>query len=243
MQKLVAELTGSIGNQDTDTVSESDVMYINANFELPVTVTANDIYVRECWLGGDAINSKMGRFRTKDLNKLLKLTNGAPLMEMHKTGGMFGDGPKELPIGRFFSGKVKSKEIDHLDGSRGPASFIVPKFYWMKNNSGAEDLRVNIDGGIFNEASLGFTFAKPSCSICEEDIRMCKHVPGEKYRKEFCHYFCDKPLAVLEGSIVHRGAHPGTQFETNMLSGTVIDKRIIRVKYEGKIIKLGYMNG
>ncbi len=245
MQNLVAKLTGSIEKLDSDSniVLESDVDFINENLSVLSKITSDDIYVRGCWLAGDAINTKLGRFRTEDLGKLLELTNGAPLMEMHKSGGFFGLAQAELPLARFFGGKIKSKEIDHLDGSRGPANFIVPKFYWMKNSSGAEDLKLNIDGGIFNEASIGFSYKEPLCSVCSENIQNCKHVPGEEYKSGLSFYWYDQPQSVVEGSIVHRGADLNTQFESNILSETVIDKKIIRVKYKGIITKLGYVNG
>jgi len=91
-------------------------------------------------------------------------------------------------------------------------SYIVPKFYWMRAHSRAHDLLVNIDGGITSEASLGFTFRTPACSICGRDIRACEHLPGNEYEGQICYFFYDGILRVTEGSFVYRGAQPGTGF-------------------------------
>ncbi|MBU1920448.1 hypothetical protein KKG66_06355, partial [bacterium] len=48
-----------------------------------VQLKPEDIYVRRCRLAGDAIDSQMGCFRTHDLEKLLKLAQGAPALIGH----------------------------------------------------------------------------------------------------------------------------------------------------------------
>ncbi len=88
--------------------------------------------------------------------------------------------------------------------------YIVPKFYWPKAHSAAEDFRVLLDAGIISEASISFVFDKPACSICGKDIRQCEHEPGALYGLRLCHYYYDGIERVLEGSFVYRGAEPGT---------------------------------
>ena len=176
---------------------------------LPKEVSAADVDIRRCFLVGDALTDCDGRFRTEDLPRLLELTHGKPVMVGHNK--------EKLPIGRFFGGEVVKEE---------ETSFIVPYFYWMRSASFAEDMRVNIDGGIYTEASLAFLFKKLTCSICGEDLRRCEHFPGRVYDGEVCFYWFDEIIRVREGSLVYQGSHPGTGFDrTDSLNAALSAKR------------------
>jgi len=184
-----------------------------------VPLKEDDIHVRRCRLAGDVIDSHGGCFRTEDLPKLLKMTWGAPTL--------IGHNRQTVGIGRFFGGQIQEFEGHH---------YVVPKFYWLKAHSAAEDLRVNIDGGIYNEASIAFMFRKPTCSICGEDIRRCDHWPGEEYGKHTCFFYYDGVERVMEGSIVFRGATPGTGFMANNSEFPARDLKgkWLRIKLKGR---------
>jgi hypothetical protein len=163
----------------------------------PVPVSERDVYVRRCRLAGDAIDTYYGRFRTEDLPKLLALIQGAPLLVGHNK--------RSLGVARFFGGSVSEHE---------GRNYIMPSFYWLRGHSSAEDLRVAIDGGLYSEASISFVYEKPTCAVCGEDIRACDHLPGSPGdgNSESVFYYYDNVAAVLEGSLVYRGAQPGTGF-------------------------------
>ncbi len=198
MDWIYRELSGVLLPAQTQ-VLKSDIEAINSLPNPPLMkVTAKDVYVRRCRLAGDAVDAGFGRFRSEDMSKLLELVQGAPALIGHRKD--------TLGIARFFGG-----ELEHDTDS--DITYIVPKFYWMKNHSNAEDLRVSIDGGIYSEASLGFTFRKPTCVICDNDIRRCEHIPGREYDGQLCYFHYDDVLRVTEGSFVYRGAQPGTGFE------------------------------
>jgi len=184
-----------------------------------VPLKEEEIHVRRCRLAGDVIDSHGGCFRTADLPKLLKLTWGAPTL--------IGHNRQTLGIGRFFGGQIQEFEGHN---------YIVPKFYWLKAHSAAEDLRINIDGGIYNEASIAFMFRKPTCSICGEDIRRCDHFPAEEYAKQTCFFYYDGVERVMEGSIVFRGATPGTGFMANNSEFPTRDLKgkWLRIKLKGR---------
>jgi len=176
--------------------TDEDVRIINSlSNPPPVPVSERDIYVRRCRLAGDAVDAYHGCFRTEDLHKLLALLQGAPLLVGHDK--------RTLGVARFFGGSVEER-----DGHR----YIVPRFYWLRSHSSAEDLRVAIDGGLYAEASLSFCYEKPTCSVCGQDIRQCEHLPGSPGENEPIFYYYDNVVAVLEGSLVYRGAEPGTGF-------------------------------
>lgn len=179
-------------------VSEEDIQIIN-NLPNPplVPVTAREVYVRRCRLAGDAIDAGYGRFRPADLPLLLNLLQGAPALIGHRKD--------TLGVARFFGGQL-------WKDPQSETTYVVPKFYWMRAHSASEDLRVNIDGGIYNEASLGFIFRRPTCAVCGEDIRRCDHIPGRDYEGQRCFFYYDEIVRVTEGSLVYRGAQPGTGF-------------------------------
>lgn len=150
---------------------------------------ALDVFVAGCNLVGEELTSHQGKFRHEQLPGLAELTVGAPLMVGHDKS--------ERPIGRFFDASIVEKMV--------LASFYVPSA-----RSDAEDLMIDLDAGIAAEASISFAFTKPTCSECGKDMRSyeCDHYPG----KDGAFFYFDGVTSVLEGSIVFRGAHPGTGF-------------------------------
>jgi len=183
-----------------DVPSPRDIEVINSLPNPPLSpLTLDHIYIRQCRLAGDTVDAWGGCFRHDDLPKLLQLSQGAPALIGHSYWWL-----RQLPpVARFFGGSIQ----EH----RG-ASYIVPKFYWPRKHSQAEDLKTLIDASIINEASIAFTFTAASCSICGEDIRECTHEVGKDYDGKSCFYWYDGIIKVLEGSFVYRGAEPGTGF-------------------------------
>jgi len=197
MNWIQRELSGIVLPEQTKVAGE-DIFAINNLPNPPLTpVTEHDVYVRRCRLAGDAVDAGYGCFRTESLSRLLELIQGAPALIGHRKD--------TLGVARFFGGEIWQDQQTEI-------TYIVPKFYWMRAHSISEDLRVNIDGGIYSEASLGFTFRRPTCSICSDDIRRCDHFPGKEYNGELCFFYYDEVLRVTEGSFVYRGAQPGTGF-------------------------------
>ncbi len=220
MEWIYQELSGILLPEQTQ-VSKNDVTAINSLKNPPlVPVNAKDVYVRRCRLAGDGIDAGFGRFRTEDMGRLLELVQGAPALIGHRKD--------TLGIARFFGG-----ELEHDSDS--VITYIVPKFYWMKDHSNAEDLRISIDGGIYSEASLGFTFKIPTCAICNKDIRRCDHIPGHEYNGKTCFFYYDDVLRITEGSFVYRGAQPGTGFELSDSNHQL--KNTPRFRYGGVVYR------
>ncbi len=168
MSWIHIELHGTI-LQPERTVKEEDVNLINSlGNKPPSCVDKKDVYVRRCRLASDAIDSGFGRFRTDDLRKLLVLTQGVPASVVFRN---------EIPIARYFGGDLYKNRGTGI-------TCIVPKFYWMKLHSEAENFRANIDGGIYPELSVGLIYHLPTCSICAKDIRYCEHLPGKEYESK-----------------------------------------------------------
>lgn len=179
-----------------ENTNEKDLAKIHQLFNPPLTrLSADKIFIRQCKLAGDEIDAHGGCFRSKDLPHLLELTQGAPALIAHNR--------QTSAVARFFGGNILTVGEHH---------YIAPKFYWPREHSEASDLRLLIDTGIINEASIAFTFEKAECNICGCDIRECAHMPFETYDEKVCHYWYHNVIKVLEGSFVYRGAEPGTGF-------------------------------
>ncbi|MFH0881659.1 MAG: hypothetical protein V2A56_01635 [bacterium] len=204
------------------TVSEQDLKIIHGLANPPLLpLSASEIYVRRCRLASDQIDSRYGRFRTENLPRLLELVQGAPVL--------IGHDRRTLGIARFFGGDVEKRD---------DISWIVPRFYWPRVHSQADDLRVMIDAGVYNEASIAFVYRAPICSICEQDLRGCPHWPGRTYDGQLCFFWYDGIERVTEGSLVYRGAAPGTGIELACDHATAKDEKENGIDDDGTERKL-----
>jgi hypothetical protein len=232
MNRFFDSLSGSIYRGDTPATTE-DITIINGLQNPPlVPVTANDIYVRKCRLVGDSINCHFGRFHTEDLPDLLRKVQGVSCLIGHRKD-MAG-------IARFFDGKVETHFARTIPTGRlEEMRFIVPKLYWMKSHSRAEDIRVNIDGGIYHQVSISWYYERPVCGLCSKDIRQCNHIPGRMYNGELCFFWYEGIGDVLEGSIVYAGGHPGTGFALNDVipDAGAYQAVVYKVSAEGRLHK------
>jgi len=136
------------------------------------------------------------RFPDEELEKINRMVPGRPLMERHDLRGT-------LPRGTFFRSSL------HGDGTRGRLS-VRPDVYVLRTADNASFIH-NIEGGVYRETSIGFSFRTPECAICGKDLRTCDHVPGRTYGDTVCHYVMRDVLEVIEGSVVPTGSQ-GTAF-------------------------------
>ncbi len=184
-------------------VSRELVALINANINPPSPVEERDVFIRAMYIISDEVNSFGGRFPREEYEHLCELLVDSPVMVGHRKD--------KLPIGRNFHATIVEKEN---------RQWVKSYFYWLKQAAGAETLRENIDGGIYKECSIGFTFHFPECSICGKDIRTCEHEPLQTYTHEnsdeICHFTYRKIERVLETSLVYRGAVPDTEISKEL---------------------------
>lgn len=140
------------------------------------------------------VDRHFSRFPEEELEKISGMTPGRPLMERHDIRG-------SLPRGTFFRSTV------HRDGDR---VSVRPEVYVLRTEAN-RDFILNIEGGVYRETSIGFSFRMPECSVCTKDIRSCDHMPGRAYGGDLCHFVMRDVLEVIEGSVVASGSQ-GTAF-------------------------------
>jgi len=179
--------------EPAERVTAGLIELINSNVNPPTPVGAEDVYIRAMFVVSDEVNSFGGRFPVEEHDRLVELLIDSPVMVGHRKD--------KLPIARNFHAATVER-----DGRRWVKSY----FYWLKSAEGADNLRENIDGGIYKECSIGFTFLFPECSICGKDIRSCEHEPLATYEVDgqsvVCHFNYRQIERVLETSLVYRGA-------------------------------------
>jgi hypothetical protein len=134
------------------------------------------------------------RFPEEELERINALVVGRPLLERHDLRG-------SLPRGTFFRSTL------HREGDR---LSVRPEVYVLRTREN-EDFILNIEGGVYRETSIGFSFRVPECSVCGEDIRTCPHIPGRIADGFTCHYIMHGVTEVIEGSVVAAGSQ-GTAF-------------------------------
>ena len=148
--------------------------------------------------GIDLCNSRIdrhfSRFPEEELERINALVPGRPLMERHDVRG-------SLPRGTFFRSRL------HADGE---LLSVRPDVYVLRTSDN-QDFILNIEGGVYRETSIGFSFRKPECSVCGKDLRACDHIPGRTYGENLCHCVLRDVLEVIEGSVVASGSQ-GTRF-------------------------------
>lgn len=149
------------------------------------TLSPEEVAVFTLDLCNDQIDRHFSRFPVEELRKIADLTPGRPLMERH-------DLHETLPRGKFFQAWLQSDQA---------STTVRCNIYLLRTESNAEFIR-QMEGGVYNEVSIGFAFGMPECSICGCDLRECAHWPGQDYNGATCHYIMRDVQDVIEGSIV-----------------------------------------
>ena len=157
-------------------------------------LAAEELAVFTLDLCHNQVDRHFSRFPDEELDVINAMTPGRPLMERHDLRG-------SLPRGTFFRSAV------HREGEK---KTVRPEVYVLRTREN-EDFILNIEGGVYRETSIGFSFELPECSICGKDLRTCDHVPGRSYGDAQCHYIMRNVLEVIEGSVVPSGSQ-GTGF-------------------------------
>ncbi len=140
------------------------------------------------------VDRHFSRFPEEELERINDMTPGRPLLERHDLRG-------SLPRGMFFRSSLHHGE---------ERVSVRPDVYVMRTVENG-DFITNIEGGVYRETSIGFSFRLPECGICGKDLRTCEHIPGRSYGDKTCHFIMRDVMEVIEGSVVSSGSQ-GTGF-------------------------------
>ncbi len=183
-------------NPEAGPASDEEVLLAAVNRFALRPLRRDEFAVFSLDLCHNQIDKHFSRFPDEELEKIDRMTPGRPLMERHDLRG-------SLPRGTFFRSQL------HRDEAR---LAVRPDVYVLRTAENT-DFILNIEGGVYRETSIGFSFRLPECSICGKDIRTCDHVPGRSYGQQLCYFTMRDVLDVIEGSVVPSGSQ-GTGFVT-----------------------------
>jgi hypothetical protein len=90
---------------------------------------------------------------------------------------------------------------------------LVASFYTIKTKDN-EGFRLQIDGGVYANVSIGFRCENLVCDICGKDMKsaLCPHYPGKTYNGSPATGTWKGNAEALEASLVYLGAQFGAQF-------------------------------
>ncbi len=181
---------------------EADDPMPEINALSPTPLRAEEVHARSMVLCTDLVcEADACRFSAGALEEIARKIVGVSVLAGHDR--------KSLPVGRFFRGRVvELPEPNPI--TRRPVVAVRAWFYWLVETSGAEDLRLNIDGGIYRAVSISWRYGQDACSVCGA-VSGCGHAPGQVYQGQVCHRVIEHVDDVLEGSLVFKGADTAAQ--------------------------------
>ncbi|MBN2326317.1 MAG: hypothetical protein JXR73_04120 [Candidatus Omnitrophica bacterium] len=179
-------------------VSDDDLALIN-RFAAG-RLGAEQVYARSMYLCSSRLCASDGcQFTRTALEEIAENAAGLPVLTGHDRSS--------LPLARFYKARVERRGTDEQGE---PLYFVRAWFYWLRDTSGAKDLLLNIDGGIYREASLAWRYDAWRCSICGAANGSCGHRVGKIYGGKTCCRLIDHVVEVLEGSLVYKSADKDT---------------------------------
>lgn len=200
MAEQLGRLTARLAENRTE-LSETYLNLINQRIAPSTHLTAEQVYIAAMYLVSDQVNFFGGRFPSDEHRRISELLIDSPVLVGHRKDG--------LPIARNFHAEMVE---------RAGEKWVKCYFYWLRGSAAAESLKANIEGGIYKECSIAFTYTLPECSICSQDIRLCEHEPGQSYPTASgpveCYFNYRQIERVLETSLVYRGAVSNTLVTT-----------------------------
>ncbi len=192
-------------------VSEADLELINRSFALR-PLTAEQVYVRRIALCNDQYDRTQERFPRSYLERFAETLPGKPLLAHHDR--------HSYPVGRFFRAEVGTGDGARADGTptdgiraEGSGNWLYCWVYLVKTPAN-EEIRAQIDGGVYSHVSIGFRWADLRCDLCGKSYFRgdCPHVIGQEYegRVATATYGGDLGrVEAVEGSLVYLGAQYG----------------------------------
>ena len=191
-------------------------------------LTNEELFIFPSVLSTQAIDAYGTRMAPSTVKRFAQdVSEGVPLMNMHRTGGAF-EAPGELPIGRKFDSLVLGEFIEPgavgFDDQRGAElltwNYIVRGIQVSTLTN--DDIIRAIESGTITDESVGFSLrpdGRMICSICGGnylDYEACSHLAFQEYQigeegseeAVRCFVWIEDANAV-EGSLVYAGATPG----------------------------------
>lgn len=179
-------------------------------------LTAGQLISRPIRLFGNKITSYYTRIPDGDLRLLADQVNasGGPMLSAHLTD--------TTPLGTFYAAQVTEGDFSAAPDIGEPQQqlWLDTWAYWLNDTEGQRLVSL-IDGGVINEASIGYWYDNITCSITGGSYWSSPYYAGNEYditdpetgtvTRRLCFIWTTGNVEFAEGSLVYRGAYPGTQ--------------------------------
>lgn len=163
-----------------------------------------DVIVRGTLIINSARDYYYSRFSDSAMQEVAEMLPGRPVMANHT----YGLGSLGLPLGRFFAANIVRRTLESWPERD---SKWVEALFFMPNDEEGQRVARRIDMGVYKESSLAWRCAGVDCSVCNEDVRTCGHIPGEVYeRGGLAEFSFSGVTGVMEGSLVFSGGQKDT---------------------------------
>lgn len=193
--------------------TEEDLALINGRFALK-PLTADQVYVRRLAVCNDLYDRTGERFPGYYLERFAETLPGKPLLAHHDKG--------QYPLGRFFRAEVVTEPYEAREtrpGENGgepgrpPVTWLYCWAYLVKTPAN-EEIRTQIDAGVYSHVSIGFRWADLACDLCGRSYFAgeCPHVIDREYDGRRCTAtYAGDPgrVEAIEASLVYLGAQYG----------------------------------
>lgn len=134
--------------------NDDDLAFINAlqKKRKKRHLADDEVLVSPLRLTGNQLTSIYTKFKDADMYQLAAKTPGIPLLFGHDTSG--------APLGTFYYAEVAKDGDGKL--------WLDTRIYVLNDENGRSLIR-NIETGVYNEASIGWTYTLAECSVCGKD--------------------------------------------------------------------------
>ena len=191
------------------------------------TLTAEQLLARPVRLFGNKLTSYYTRVPDADLRLLADQINatGGPVLSAHVTDN--------TPLGTFYAAAVTEGEFTPSPEPGEPQQelWLDTWFYVLNDDAGQQLIRL-IDGGVINEASIGYWYDQALCSITGGSYWSSPYYAGNTYTvvdpetgtstERLCFIWTTDNVQFSEGSLVYRGAYPGTRVGGDAVSPNIL---------------------
>lgn len=179
-------------------------------------LSAEQVLVRPVRLFGNKLTSYFTRIPDQDLRALADQINGegGPVLSAHVTD--------ETPRGTFYAATVVEGDFSAAPEMGEPQQELwLDTWFYVLNDAEGQRLCSLIDGGVINEASIGYWYEQLLCSITGGPYWDSPYWRGNTYTitdpetgaqtEKLCWVWTTGNVQFAEGSLVYRGAYPGTK--------------------------------
>lgn len=190
-------------------------------------LTAEQVLARPVRLFGNKLTSYFTRVPDADLRTLADQINatGGPVLSAHVTDN--------TPLGSFYAAAVVEGDFTATPEPGEPQQplWLDTWMYVLNDDAGQQLVRL-IDGGVINEASIGYWYEQALCSITGASYWYSPYYAGRTYtivnaetgesEDKLCFIWTTGNVQFSEGSLVYRGAYPGTKVGGDAASPNIL---------------------